>query len=85
MANFEQEHPAETAMAVRREMAKAALLRIVADMKQSEQAQVTVGQVSRVFDRQYHDLLYSLLIEMTAEHRVRFDPNRPAPNRVEIV
>lgn len=69
----------------RRATAKTALLQVIDKQRAKRIARPTVGALSRDFDRQYHDLLESLLIEISTEHRIRFDPKRPAPNRVEIV
>lgn len=69
----------------RRARAKTALLQVIDKQKAEKIARQTVGALSRDFDRQYHDLLESLLIEIATEHRIRFDPKRPAPNWVEVV
>ncbi len=69
----------------RRKLASKALDRLLADFRKRKLKQVSVGHLYRSFDREYTDLIYSLLSEAHFDGKVKFDPDRPAPNRVELV
>lgn len=75
----------DIAIDARRERARIELLRVLQKLKGKKPRRVSIGHVARSFDAAYIDVLYSLLMELSSDGKLKFDPDRPAPNYVELV